>query len=59
MSAISLSLMIYIIPLVALGTDYLFYGQVLSLRSFIGMAIIFSGIGFSQMNRKIYRPKKR
>ena len=48
MSAISLSFTIYVIPLVALVGDYLFYGQVLSLRSFIGMGVIFAGIWLSQ-----------
>ncbi len=52
MSAISLSLTIYIIPLVALVGDYFFYGLVPSLRSFIGMAIIFSGIWLSQTHKK-------
>jgi O-acetylserine/cysteine efflux transporter len=52
MSAISLSLMIYVIPMVALVGDYFFYKQVPSLRSFIGMAFIFSGIWLSQGRRK-------
>lgn len=48
MSAVTLSFIIYIIPLVALLGDYLLYGQVLPLRSFAGMVIIFSGIWLSR-----------
>ncbi len=52
MSAISLSLIIYIIPLVALVGDFFIYGQVLPLRSFIGMALIFSGIWLTERKKK-------
>lgn len=52
MSAISLSLIIYIIPLVALISDYFFYGEILSLRSLIGMMVIFSGIWLSRETGK-------
>jgi drug/metabolite transporter (DMT)-like permease len=52
MSAVSLSLTIYIIPIVALVTDYFVYGEVLHLRSFIGMFVIFSGIWLSQVDKK-------
>jgi len=48
MSAVSLSFTIYIIPLVALLVDYLIYGEILHMRSFVGMIIIFSGIWLSQ-----------
>ena len=48
MSAISLSLMIYIIPLVALLGDWLIYRKVLHFRSILGMVIIFAGISLSQ-----------
>ena len=47
MSAISLSFIIYVIPIVALFADYVIYGEVLSLRAFIGMVIIFLGIHLS------------
>jgi len=52
MSVIALSFIIYVIPLVALFGDYIIYGEVLPLRSFVGMAIIFSGIGLSRVNKK-------
>ncbi len=52
MSAISLSLIIYIIPLIALITDYLFFGELISLRAVIGMLIIFTGIWLSRERRK-------
>jgi drug/metabolite transporter (DMT)-like permease len=53
MSAISLSLIIYIIPIVALFSDYLFFKKIPSLHSFIGMLVIFSGIWLSRKtNRK-------
>lgn len=48
MSAISLSLIIYIIPVVALLSDYFFFGELLSIRSLIGMIVIFSGIWMSR-----------
>jgi drug/metabolite transporter (DMT)-like permease len=52
MSVIALSFIIYIIPLVALFGDFIIYGEVLPLRSFIGMVIIFSGIGLSRVKKK-------
>lgn len=55
MSAVSLSFIIYIIPLVALLGDFLFYGQVLSLRSFVGMMIIFSGIWLSRGRKAVQK----
>jgi drug/metabolite transporter (DMT)-like permease len=58
MSAVSLSFTIYIIPLVALLADYLIYGEVLHLRSFVGMIIIFSGIWLSQGKNLIARKYK-
>jgi len=58
MSAVSLSFTIYIIPLVALSADYLFYGEVLHLRSVMGMTIIFAGIWLSQ-GRNIFAGKVR
>ncbi|MGE5344060.1 MAG: DMT family transporter [Candidatus Omnitrophota bacterium] len=52
MSAISLSLTIYVIPLIALITDYFVYGEVLHWRSILGMIIIFTGIWLSQLNKQ-------
>jgi len=52
MSAISLSLTIYIIPIISVLGDFIIYGEVLSLRSVVGMAIIFSGIWISQFKWK-------
>jgi len=48
MSAISLSLTIYVIPLTALVLDYFIFHEILSLRSFIGMVIVFAGIWMSR-----------
>jgi hypothetical protein len=59
MSAVSLSFTIYIIPLVALSADYLFYGEVLHLRSVMGMAIIFAGIWLSQGRNIIARKARK
>ena len=52
MSAISLSLLIYIIPIIAVITDFIFFDEMLHLRSIIGMGIIFMGIWITQMNKK-------
>ena len=49
-SAISLSLIIYITPIVAIVVDYFMFGQVIKIRAIIGMIIIFSGIAFVEMN---------
>jgi len=51
MSAISLSMIVYIIPLVALATDFLIYNEILPFRSFAGMVVIFGGIWLSQWNK--------
>jgi drug/metabolite transporter (DMT)-like permease len=53
MSAVSLSMIIYVIPLTALVGDYFFFGEILPLRSFIGMLVIFSGIWLSSARKKI------
>jgi len=50
-SAISLSLIIYIIPLVALLMDYLILSEVIHPRAVAGMFIIFSGIASVQLDR--------
>jgi drug/metabolite transporter (DMT)-like permease len=51
-SAITLSFIIYITPLVALVGDYLFFGEVLPLRSVLGMAVVFLGVGLTQKRKK-------
>ncbi len=52
MKVTALSFITYIIPIVALGCNYIVYGEVLSIRSLIGMSIIFSGLWLSQMYGK-------
>lgn len=52
LSAITLSLIIYITPLVALVGDYFFFSEVLPPRSVAGMALVFLGIWLTQMRRK-------
>ena len=55
-SAITLSLIIYITPIVAVIGDYFFYGETLHIRTFIGMTIIFAGIAVTQTEiRKLQR----
>ncbi|MEJ2048568.1 MAG: EamA family transporter [Calditrichota bacterium] len=49
-SAITLSLIIYITPIVAIVVDYFMFDQVIEFRAIIGMLIIFSGIAFVEMN---------
>lgn len=48
MAATSLSFIIYVIPVIALIGDFFIYGEMLSLRSVIGMGVIFSGIWLSR-----------
>lgn len=48
MKATSLSLIIYITPVVALIADVLVFKEIIPIRSFIGMAIIFFGISVAQ-----------
>lgn len=52
LSAITLSLIIYITPLVALVGDYFFFSEVLPPRSVAGMAVVFLGIWLTQVRRK-------
>ncbi len=62
MSAISLSFTIYVIPLVALLVDFILLGEVISIRSAVGMFIIFAGIWVSQgigASRSTNHAKKR
>ncbi|MCP5104305.1 MAG: DMT family transporter [bacterium] len=51
MSAVSLSFIIYVIPLVALLADFILLNEVIPLRSLVGMVIIFSGIWLSRGKR--------
>ncbi len=46
---VTLSLIIYITPIVAVIGDYFFYGQVLGARAILGMTVVFAGIALSQM----------
>jgi drug/metabolite transporter (DMT)-like permease len=55
-SAITISFIIYITPVVALIADWLFFGERIALRTVIGMLLIFSGIAISQRNKRA--PKK-
>jgi drug/metabolite transporter (DMT)-like permease len=52
MSAITLSLIIYITPIIALIFDYLVFGEVIQIRAIIGMFIIFAGIAFVELDLK-------
>ena len=52
MSAITLSLVIYITPIIALISDYLIFGEVISFRAVVGMLIIFTGVGITQVKIK-------
>jgi drug/metabolite transporter (DMT)-like permease len=54
-SAITLSLIIYITPVIALFIDYLMFGEIIHVRAIIGMTIIFSGIAVVQGDRKTLR----
>jgi drug/metabolite transporter (DMT)-like permease len=58
-SPVTLSLIIYITPIVAIIGDYFFYGQVLNLREVIGMAVVFAGIALSQMENLPFIALKR
>ncbi len=53
-SAITLSLIIYITPVIALIIDWILYGEAINLRMVIGIALIFGGIALSQLED--YRP---
>jgi drug/metabolite transporter (DMT)-like permease len=57
LSPITLSLIIYITPLIALFVDYLVFEEIIQPRAFLGTIIIFSGIALTQLNFK--RAKKR
>jgi len=49
MSAVTISLIIYVTPLVALVGDFLLFDKTIALRSLAGMAIIFAGIAATQV----------
>jgi putative membrane protein PagO len=47
-SAITLSFIIYITPVVAIFADWLVFGETIALKTFVGMLLIFAGIALSQ-----------
>ncbi len=51
MSAITLSYIIYITPLVAIFTEWLFLDEAITWQTLLGTGIIFAGIALSQTNR--------
>ncbi len=51
-SAITVSLIIYITPLVALLVDFLLFGEVVHPRAVVGMMIIFSGVALTEFDRR-------
>jgi drug/metabolite transporter (DMT)-like permease len=64
-SAITLSTIIYITPVVAIIFDYIILGETISPRSIVGAIVIFSGIATSQlhqwnnfMKKKKYLPER-
>jgi len=48
LSAITLSFIIYITPLVAVFADWLVFGETIAIKTFLGMLLIFGGIALSQ-----------
>ena len=52
MSPITLSLIIYITPLVALVFDFVVFEEMISFRALLGMGIIFAGIGLTHWKKK-------
>ena len=48
LSAITLSFIIYITPLVAVLVDWLVFGETIALKTLMGMLLIFGGIALSQ-----------
>lgn len=57
MSAVSLSVIVYIIPLIALGADFLLLGEVIHWRSVLGMGIIFLGIWLTRSMKSALPPE--
>jgi drug/metabolite transporter (DMT)-like permease len=54
-SAVSLSVIVYIIPIVALFVDYLVLSELIHPRAILGMMIIFSGVAFVQLESKPWK----
>ena len=48
LSAITLSFIIYITPVIAIIADWLVFGETIALKTFVGMLLIFIGIALSQ-----------
>ena len=49
MSAITLSSMIYILPVVAVVTEWLVYGEIITTEAILGMLLIFLGIAVAEL----------
>ncbi len=54
-SAISLSVIVYIIPIVALFVDYLVLSELINPRAILGMLIIFGGVAFVQLETETWK----
>jgi drug/metabolite transporter (DMT)-like permease len=52
LSAITISLIIYITPIVALIVDYFVFGEIIHPRAILGMLVIFGGITLNQLEIK-------
>lgn len=48
LSAITLSFIIYITPIVAIIADWIVFGETIALKTFVGMLLIFGGVALSQ-----------
>ena len=57
MSVITLSLIIYITPIIAIIVDYIIFGEMLHTRSIAGMCVVFIGIALTQVNTSIQNKK--
>jgi drug/metabolite transporter (DMT)-like permease len=61
-SAISLSFIVYITPIVAIISDWFFFGETIAMKTVIGMLLIFSGIFLAQKDmfekRAVTQPVK-
>jgi drug/metabolite transporter (DMT)-like permease len=51
LSAITMSLIIYITPIVAVIVDYFVFGEIIQLRAWLGMLVIFSGIAIVEIDK--------
>ncbi|MFZ0390536.1 MAG: hypothetical protein WAN36_08745, partial [Calditrichia bacterium] len=57
--AVTLSLIIFITPVVAVLVDFLWMGELIGFRAILGMLIIFSGILITEMETlRGYRRKR-